>query len=90
MGISVPLNDENKFFINAAFQGYSIETFTKKRMISYLKFQIQVAQDASLLDSLQDTMDKVERMTEQDWSLLVLNLPFQILSYDGNEDEAEE
>lgn len=89
MGISVPLNDENKYFINAAFDGYSIEEFTKKHMISYLRFQLKIASDTSIMDALTDTYEKVNRMTDTDWALLVLQLPFQILSY-GDEEADEE
>lgn len=69
------LNNDDRIFINAGFKGYSVEEFTKDKMIVYLKFQLQICADSELTQALRETLAKVNEMTESQWNLVWAVLP---------------
>lgn len=84
------LNNDDRIFINAGFKGYSVEEFTKDKMIVYLKFQLQICADPELTQAMRDTLAKVNEMTESQWNLVRAVLPLDTWGEaDPEEDDSD-
>lgn len=84
------LNNDDRIFINAGFKGYSVEEFTKDKMIVYLKFQLQICADPELTQAMRETLAKVNEMTESQWNLVRAVLPLDTWGEaESDEDDAD-
>lgn len=86
--LNILFDNNDRVLINAGSQGYSTEDFTQKRMINYLRFQMQIAASEEIREMLKGTLDKVMSLSDEEWAYLILVLPLDVYA-DADEDESE-
>lgn len=80
-------NSEELNILNNLKDLKNFKSFTKEDLIKNIDFIISISEDENILNLYQDTKDKLESLSDEDWENIKSLLPFETFSGDEELDE---
>lgn len=80
-------DNSERIIINKSSEGTPISSFTRKRFMDNLSFQQNVCADEAINDLLEGLHSKIDRMTDEEWDFLRLQIPLPVYA-DADEEES--
>lgn len=80
-------NSEELNILNNLIDLKNFKSFTKEDTLKNINFIISISEDENIINLYQDTKEKLEALSEEDWESIKSMVPFETFSGDDEPDE---